>query len=91
MDCRNAVQKCEKYHQEHLLKFYDELNEAEKEQLLTQIEKTDFSVLDSLSHLEDIKKKGVITPLPSMTLGEIEPHREAFEHTGEDCKGGYVS
>ncbi len=85
MDCRNAVQKCEKYHQEHLLKFYDELNEAEKEQLLTQIEKTDFSVLDSLSHLEDIKKKGVITPLPSMTLGEIEPHREAFEHTGEEA------
>ena len=85
MDYQNAVQKCEKYHQEHLLKFYDELNEAEKEQLLTQIEKTDFSVLDSLKHLEDVKKKGVITPLQSMTLNEIEPHREAFEHIGEEA------
>ena len=26
MDYQNAVQKCEKYHQEQLLKFYDELN-----------------------------------------------------------------
>ena len=57
MDYQNAVQKCEKYHQEQLLKFYDELNEVEKEQLLTQIEKTDFSVLDSLKHIEDVKKK----------------------------------
>ena len=85
MDYQNAVQKCEKYHQEQLLKFYDELNEVEKEQLLTQIEKTDFSVLDSLKHLEDVKKKGVITPLQSMTLNEIEPHREAFEHIGEEA------
>ena len=85
MDYQNAVQKCEKYHQEQLLKFYDELNEVEKEQLLTQIEKTDFSVLDSLKHIEDVKKKGVITPLQSMTLNEIEPHRAAFEHIGEEA------
>ena len=40
-----AKQKCEKYGQEHVLKYYNELSEQEKEALLTQIDETDMSIL----------------------------------------------
>ena len=36
------------YKQEHIMKYFDELNEEEKEGLLKQIEITDFSVLSNL-------------------------------------------
>ena len=36
--------------QEQLLDFYDELNDEEKENLLKQIEKIDFSILDLINH-----------------------------------------
>ena len=46
--------------QEQLLDFYDELNDEEKENLLKQIEKIDFSILDLINHQNEEKKKGVI-------------------------------
>ena len=36
--------------QEQLLDFYEELNDEEKENLLKQIEKIDFSLLDLINH-----------------------------------------
>ena len=44
--------------QEQLLDFYDELNDEEKENLLKQIEKIDFSILDLINHQNEEKKKG---------------------------------
>ena len=38
----------QKYHQEHLLKFYDKLEEKKKEELLDQILDTDFELLEKL-------------------------------------------
>ena len=35
--------------QEHVLKYFDELNETERKELLSQIEITDFSVLENLA------------------------------------------
>ena len=46
--------------QEQLLDFYDELNDEEKENLLKQIEKIDFSILDLINHQNEEKKKGKI-------------------------------
>ena len=43
--------------QEQLLDFYDELNDEEKENLLKQIEKIDFSILDLINHQNEEKKK----------------------------------
>ena len=40
-----AKSKLEKYGQLHVLKYYEKLTAEEKEQLLTQIEETDFEVL----------------------------------------------
>ncbi len=43
--------------QEQLLDFYDELNDEEKENLLKQIEKIDFSILDLINHQNEEKRK----------------------------------
>ena len=82
MTLEAAKQKLEKYGQEHVLKYYDELSDAEKEALLTQIEETDMSILASCKNREELAKKGVITPLAAMELDEIEANRELFYNTG---------
>lgn len=82
MNYQEALNKCKEWNQEHVLQYYEELNEKEKQELLTQIEETDFSVLNSLKNLESIAKKGVVSPLPSMQLSEIEPMKEHYETVG---------
>jgi len=44
----NIKQMLAKYNQEHLLKFYEELNEEEKQNLLEQIEQIDFEQIKQL-------------------------------------------
>ena len=45
MNLEKAKQKLDQYQQSHLLRYYDELNDAQKAALLEQIDTTDFSVL----------------------------------------------
>ena len=91
MTLEAAKQKLEKYGQEHVLKYYDELSEAEKEALLIQIEETDMSILAACKNLEALAKKGVITPLAAMELDEIEANKESFTATGiQAIKAGKV-
>lgn len=86
-----AKEKLEKYGQEHVLKYYDQLNEQEKEMLLAQIESTDMSILEACRHREELAQKGVITPLAAMQLAEIEENREEFTAVGlEAIKAGKV-
>lgn len=82
MTLQQAKDKLSKYGQEHVLKYYDELNEAEKEQLLKQIEATDMSILELCKHREELGNKGVITPLAAMQLTEIEANKEAYTAIG---------
>ncbi len=82
MTLEEAKQKLLKYGQEHVLKYYDELSEAEKQGLLAQIEETDMSILASCKNKEELVKKGVVTPLAAMELEEIEANRESFTATG---------
>lgn len=44
MNFENAKNKLKEYAQEHILDYYDELNDSQKEALLRQIDETDFSV-----------------------------------------------
>lgn len=91
MTLSQAREKLEKYGQEHVLKYYDELNEREKDELLAQIEATDMSILESCKHRDELAKKGGITPLAAMQLPEIEANRESFTETGlEAIKAGKV-
>lgn len=82
MTLEQAKEKLVKYGQEHVLKYYEELDASQKEALLAQIEATDMSILEACSHKEDLAKKGVITPLAAMQLDEIEANREHFTATG---------
>ena len=91
MDLAQAKEKLAKYGQEHVLKYYDELNEQEQEALLAQIEATDMSILEACKHREELEKKGVITPLAAMQLPEIEENRGSFTNLGlEAIKTGKV-
>lgn len=77
-----ALKKLEQYGQEHILRYYDELEEAGKEELLGQIAETDFSVLDSLKEKDKGVPKGKIMPLGAMELTEIEADREHYYQIG---------
>jgi len=91
MTLENAKVKLAKYGQEHVLKYYEELSEAEKAALLTQIEETDMSIFAALSHKEELTKKGEISPLAAMELSEIEKYKNTFTKTGvEAIKAGKV-
>lgn len=82
MTLDQAKEKLAKYGQEHVLKYYEELSETEKQTLLDQIEATDMSILEACKHKGDLAKKGVITPLAAMQLNEIEENRDSFTKTG---------
>lgn len=82
MTISQAREKLARYGQEHLLKYYDELTETEKEGLLAQIDATDMSVLEACRHKEELNPRGVITPLSVMQLAEIEENRASFTDTG---------
>lgn len=79
---KQAEEKLKQYGQEHVLRYYDELDESGKEELLGQIAETDFSVLDSLKQKEKGVPKGKITPLGAMELAEIEAGREHYRTVG---------
>lgn len=86
-----AKSKLEKYGQLHVLKYYEELTAEEKEQLLTQIEETDFEVLKYCDKKEKLVEKGKIEPLAAMQLESIEENREMYEKIGMDAiKAGKV-
>lgn len=87
-----AIEKLNKYNQEHLLKYYDELNEDEKKALLDEIMSTDFDVLNSLKNASHAPKRGVISPIDSMELPEIKEKEASFRTKGiEAIKKGEVA
>lgn len=91
MNLAQAQEKLKKYHQEHVLKYYDELSAEEQRSLLEQIEATDMSILESCKHMEELAKKGEITPLAAMQLPEIEKNKEVFTKIGvEAIRAGKV-
>lgn len=91
MDINTAKNKLEKYGQTHLLKYYDELSDTEKNELLTQIEETDFSMLELCANGKSAAKKGKITPLAAMQLDEIEENKQEYFNAGVSAiKAGKV-
>ncbi len=91
MDISIVKKKLEKYGQTHLLKYFDELTEDEKNELLTQIEETDFSMVELCADGGKSVKKGSITPLSVMQLSEIEGNKELYFNAGVSAiKSGKV-
>lgn len=83
MEYNQACEVLEKYGQQQVLRFYDELTQGQKKELLDQVEKTDFSIIDEGgTSLEELK--GKITPIEAMQLDEIEKRKEEFYNIGID-------
>jgi UDP-N-acetylglucosamine/UDP-N-acetylgalactosamine diphosphorylase len=85
MTYQDAYSKLEKYGQLHVLKYYDELNEEQKAQLLQQVEDTDFSVLQFVDHKDPALGTGKISPIAAMELDEIERRKDEFTQIGLDA------
>lgn len=85
MNYQEAYEKLEKYGQLHVLKYYEELNDGEKEALLLQIEQTDFEVLSLCEKKEALNPRGKIEPIEVMQLPEIEKKRDEYTKIGLDA------
>jgi len=82
IDFNKAYDILDKYNQTHILKYFDELSDSEKESLLNQIELTDFSVLDFLENNNCVSSRGDIRPLGAVTLDEINKNCEEYTKHG---------
>jgi len=89
-----AKNKLEGVGQTHLLKYYEDLDQASRDQLLTQIEALDLSLLDLIKDGVKEVPKGELAPMGAVTLEEIAEKKEEFEKIGlqaiKDCKVGAV-
>lgn len=82
MDKSAVESKLAKYGQEHVLKYFDELDEEQQKDLLAQVELVDLEVIKKCQAGENSSEKGKITPLAAMELDEIEANKEEFTKTG---------
>ena len=82
MDYNQAVEKLTKYDQMQILRFYDELTDAQKAQLLDEIDRIDF---DTIKPTVDISSNDDIQPMGMMKLDEINSKKEQFKKTGLEC------
>ncbi len=81
MNYTEAKTKMAAIGQEHVLRYYDELSKAQQDNLLKQIEETDFSVLKRID-CGASDERGVFSPLAAMQLDEINARRQELAHVG---------
>lgn len=91
MKLEQCKEKLKTLQQDHILKNYETLTNDQKESLLSQIQNTDFSVLELAKQQGKLGEKGVITPLKAMEIPEIELKKNEFMEAGlEALKKGKV-
>lgn len=81
-----AQEILKKYNQEHLLKFYDNLEEKNKEKLLNQILETDFELLKDLYNNINVRKKikDEIAPIEYINKEKIsDKEKEEYKETAK--------
>lgn len=76
-----AMKLLTKYGQAHILDYYNELSEEDRKSLLEQIERTDFSVLNSFGNNEEAVR-GEFEPLGAVTTEEIAERKNEFNTAG---------
>ncbi len=82
MTFEEAKAKLEKYGQLHVLKYYDELTDSQRQELLTQIDETEFEVLKNCANLGKSEGRGEFAPLAAMQVSEIEAKKDEFTKAG---------
>lgn len=92
MTYEEAYRKLEKYGQLHVLKYYDELDEGQKAELLQQVEETDFSILQYMENKNTAAEEKNISPIAAIELDEVTRRREEFNKIGlEAVRQGKVA
>lgn len=80
--------------QEHLLQYFDELDETQQTGLLNQIEALDLSLLDLIKDGVKEVPKGKLAPLGAVTLDEIKEKKDTYKKRGleaiRQCQVGAV-
>ena len=88
---QEVKEKLKKYGQEQLLRFYEELEEKQQQQLLEQIKNIDFELIEKALESKGENKRGSFSPIPALTIDQIEERREEFERAGlEEIRAGHV-
>lgn len=94
MTYEEALHKLAPAGQEHLLQYYEEIDEEQKASLLRQIADLDLSLLELIQDGAKEVAKGKLEPLGAVTLEEIQRKKGQYEKTGLDaikaCKVGAV-
>ena len=89
---RDMKMKLDALGQSRLLRFYDELSDGERLELLTQIRDMDFSYLDHFKEKDSPQPASLVEPLPAMTLAEIEAEKDMLREPGiRALKNGQVA
>ncbi len=82
--------------QEHLLRFFFDLTDDEKDAFIRQINEIDFSLLDALKKKNeaqlDAEGEGKLSPLGALEIEQIKKNKDAFEKIGlEAIRQGKVA
>ena len=85
-DFHLATEILKRFNQEHLLSFYDELEDGQKDMLLQQILNINFNEITTLyknSYVENNNSTDVITPLPHINKSNLaEDEISYYEQIG---------
>ena len=81
LDFTKAEELLKKNGQEHVLRFFDSLEEEEQRNLLRQIDNLDFEMLEAI-HAKGSSARGEISPLGAVEIPEIEERKEEFVEEG---------
>ena len=79
------VALCQKHGQEHLLAFYDKLDDQGKSKLEEQVKNVDFRLIEMARGEKKDQERGKFEPLAGMNLKQIEEKKEYFEEIGIDA------
>lgn len=72
------------YNQQHLLKYFEELSDNEKQSLLSQIDNIDWTFMSYLKPAA-ADSDSVIAPIDSMSMDEINKNKALYKKTGLDA------
>ena len=86
------LNKLKQYNQEHLLGFYDKLDDAGKASLEAQLTALDWSIFPILEHKDEQAGRGHFDPLGAVTIDEIAQKEAAWREVGlEAIRAGKVA
>ena len=92
MNYKEALEKLSVCGQQHILEYYDELSDDEKECLLSQVENLDVSLLKYFNERNVSGKRGDFKPLGAVSIKEVSERYDEFSGAGLDAiKNGKVA